>query len=80
MAKIVAEARRPARLVNPLPKRAPKDVMAFALNNEGHPFYTDYVQAGRAGILAMRFSNAVMKLKKLLPGGTWTFTIDGQEQ
>lgn len=68
MKKIVAEAR--------------KDVMEFSLNNEGHPFYTDYIEAGQREekVMLQRYTKTLAALKKNMPGGTWSFTIDGSEQ
>jgi hypothetical protein len=62
--------------------RESKNVQEFALNNEGQAFYTDYIQAGQREekIARQRYTKAVAALKKTMPGGTWTFTIDGSEQ
>jgi hypothetical protein len=57
-----------------------KSVMELSLSNEGHAFYTTYVEPEKSRILITRFGKAVSFLNKMLPGGTFTFTIDGLEQ
>jgi hypothetical protein len=56
-----------------------KTVLEFSLNKDGHPVYTDYVEAGQREdkVMRERYSKAVAALNKFLPGGTWSFTIDG---
>ena len=53
-------------------------IYEFELKNEGHPFYTHYVEAGKYSRYVALFEKAVAALNKFLPKGTWTFTIDGE--
>lgn len=57
---------------------ARKTVRELSMNNEGHAFYTDYLEGDVKNAVA-KMKKAVAALNKNVPGGTWTVTVDGQE-
>jgi hypothetical protein len=52
-----------------------------SLKNEGHSFYTEYIKVTEKGPnkilnIEKRMSNITKMLKKELPGGSWSYSID----
>lgn len=55
-----------------------KIVHEISMNNEHHPFYSEYVEGNFITGSITKMKKAIDALKKNVPGGTWTVTVDGR--